>query len=254
MYAAGRGYAGIELYVTRHDGRREEILSHLESQGLRLVAQFSTHGTTATEHLEEFQSQARRLRDWCPDIVVLRIGTDRMAFSDAVALYEGVLMEAERYGLRIAFETHRRRPTFTVTATAALLKAVPEMQLAADLSHWCCVHESLLEDLEADVETCLRRTAHVHARVGHAGGPQVHELGSSETDDACKRHLEWWRRIIAHAHQNGRRIPSFTPEFGPYPYEVVPNPAAYGLPTATDLNESMHGILRRMVQTEQKGA
>ncbi len=51
----------------------------------------------------------------------------------------------EELGIPVVHEVHRGRATFSTPPTAALPERMPGLKLAADFSHYCCVHKSLLE-------------------------------------------------------------------------------------------------------------
>jgi hypothetical protein len=74
-------------------------------------------------------------------------------------------------------------------AAAALPAAMPDLQLTADLSHWCCACESLLEDQPETLAATLPQVRHIHARVGHAQGPQVADFRAPESQAALAAHL-----------------------------------------------------------------
>jgi sugar phosphate isomerase/epimerase len=100
----------------------------------------------------------------------------------------------------------------------ALLDAMPAIKFTADLSHWCCVHESLLDDQAASVERAIKRTYHLHARVGFAEGPQVNDPRAPEWREAVEAHVGWWRKVVACRQEEGCRVLTVCPEFGPPDY------------------------------------
>lgn len=95
------------------------------------------------------------------------------------------------------------------------LAQYPELPLTADLSHWCCACESLLEDQPQTLAQVLPLVRHVHARVGHAQGPQVADFRAPEAKPALDAHLAWWDAIVALRRAAGAERMTFTPEFGP---------------------------------------
>jgi hypothetical protein len=95
---------------------------------------------------------------------------------------------------------------------------MPDLKLAADFSHWCCVHESLLEDQEPALASAIQRSFHLHARVGHPEGPQVSDPRAPEWQPAVEAHLAWWQRIVDHRRRDGAELLTVCPEFGPPDY------------------------------------
>jgi hypothetical protein len=63
----------------------------------------------------------------------------------------------------------------------------------------------------------LQRVDHVHARIGHAEGPQVSDPRAPEWDQAVKAHLAWWDKIVEIKKQKGEVLTILT-EFGPPDY------------------------------------
>jgi hypothetical protein len=98
------------------------------------------------------------------------------------------------------------------------LEQLPELQLTADLSHWCCACESLLEDQPHTLATTLPHVRHIHARVGHPQGPQVADFRAPEAQAALEAHLSWWDEVIRLRRAAGAEYMTLTPEFGPVPY------------------------------------
>ena len=64
-----------------------------------------------------------------------------------------------------------------------------------------------------------KHTYLVHARVGHAEGPQVSDPAAPEFAPELDAHFSWWRAIWAS--QRARKFETFwaEPEFGPAPYQ-----------------------------------
>ena len=94
----------------------------------------------------------------------------------------------------------------------------PCLVLNADLSHWCNVHESFLEDQQETLELALARAGHIHARIGHPEGPQVNDPRAPEWKEAVDNHLEWWDKIIGHKLSRGENTITILTEFGPPDY------------------------------------
>jgi hypothetical protein len=70
------------------------------------------------------------------------------------------------------------------------------LRLTLDISHWCNVHESLLNDQLETVKLAISRTDHIHTRVGHAEGPQVNDPRAPEWKDAVSAHFGWWDQVV----------------------------------------------------------
>jgi hypothetical protein len=99
-----------------------------------------------------------------------------------------------------------------------ILESVPDLRLTADLSHWCVVAERLMTpDLEPIV-AMANHVDHIHARVGHAQGPQVSHPFAPEHAEALAAHLACWRMFAERIQARQGALLSLTPEFGPDGY------------------------------------
>ncbi|MFA9218427.1 MAG: sugar phosphate isomerase/epimerase, partial [Sphingomonadaceae bacterium] len=85
---------------------------------------------------------------------------------------------------------------------------------------------------------------HIHARVGHAQGPQVGDFRAPEAQAALQAHLQWWDRVVALRRAAGAERLTLTPEFGPQPY--TPSLPYTNQPVANpwELNVAMLQLLR----------
>jgi hypothetical protein len=68
------------------------------------------------------------------------------------------------------------------------------------------------------VQVMADRVDHIHARVGHAQGPQVSHPFAPEHAEALAAHLACWQLFTERALTRRAPSPSFTPEFGPDGY------------------------------------
>ena len=114
-------------------------------------------------------------------------------------------------------ETHRGRFTYAANITKNYLDKLPSLRLTFDISHWCAVHESYLDDQAEAVQAAMARTDHIHSRVGYPEGPQVSDPRAPEWKAALEKHLAWWDKIVAMRQQKGSPV-TVTAEFGPVSY------------------------------------
>ena len=73
-------------------------------------------------------------------------------------------------------------------------------------------------ELAAAIAAIAPRVRHVHARVGHAEGPQVADPRGKWCARFTEGHMRWWRDIFAAADAAGLDVVTCTPEFGPAEY------------------------------------
>jgi sugar phosphate isomerase/epimerase len=216
--AARDGFDAVELYLPARAEPAAEIRRLCESARLKLIAQVGTTGSTPDEHARSLEALYLRALDTGALFVNSQTGRDLFAFDDSLRLFERGqgLVAAHRLPLR--HETHRGRALFSGPATAAYLRALPGLELTADLSHWFCVHESDLSDQPENVAAALAAARHVHARVGFDQGPQVGDPRGEAFERWLDIHVELWRRIVAARKAERRPFLTITPEFGPAPY------------------------------------
>jgi sugar phosphate isomerase/epimerase len=219
--AKDAGFDGVEMGIPAEPERRSELRALLDRLRLFLIAQQWTAGASPSEHALSFEEQYRRAVPLGPLLINSHTGRDFFSLEEnLVAFRAAERLEAEQ-GIPVVHETHRGRPTFSVPSTMALLDALPRLALTADFSHWCCVHESLLEDQKGAVSRAVARTRHVHARVGHAEAPQVPDPRAAEWKAAVDAHLAWWLSIVNERKAAGASFLTVCPEFGPPPYLVT---------------------------------
>jgi len=212
------GFEGVEMGVPADGGERRELGILLGRLGLALIAQQWTRGFSAQEHADSFEEQYRRGAGLRPLLVNSHTGKDYFTQEENLLVFRRARELEEELGVPVVHEVHRGRATFSTTSTAALLEQLPDLRLAADFSHWCCVHESLLEDQEQLLERAIARSFHIHARVGHPEGPQVSDPRAPEWQPALETHLGWWQKIVDFRRQEGAQLLTICPEFGPPDY------------------------------------
>jgi sugar phosphate isomerase/epimerase len=212
------GFDAVEMGVPADPKERAELASLLKKLELALIHQQWTAGSTPEEHARSFEEQYRRGVELSPLFVNSHTGKDYFSLEQNLVVFKAARKLEESMGVRVVHETHRGRALFTAPAAVTLLDALPELWLAADFSHWCCVHESLLEDQQPAVDKAIKRTRHIHARVGHAEGPQITHPAAPEWRDALEAHVGWWKRMVEAAEKRGEAALTICPEFGPVPY------------------------------------
>lgn len=227
LETAGRGgFDGLELNIQHPSlvGDPDGPARLLDS-GRPLVMEVVTGGgyvpelaVTPAQHLAELGDQLTRCAAFRPHRVTVLTGSDAWPLDRQRAFLAEAQALAAASGQPVSFETHRSRCLGMPWTIAPLLEAVPGLRLTADLSHWCVVAERLMTpDLEP-VQAMADRVDHIHARVGHAQGPQVSHPFAPEHAEALAAHRACWELFSARALRRGASPPSFTPEFGPDGY------------------------------------
>ena len=79
------------------------------------------------------------------------------------------------------------------------------------------VHESLLNNRNELLDQIIKKTNHIHARVGFEEGPQVNDPNAPEWKKILDRHLDIWESVI-HKIWDEKKVVTITTEFGPPNY------------------------------------
>ncbi len=108
--------------------------------------------------------------------------------------------------------------TFTPWQTAKVLERLPELKIGADYSHWCVACERMPDVEDDDVKLAMKRSIHIHGRVGYSEGPQVPDPRVPEYEKFVETFINYWFTICQHRLESGAPYMTFTPEFGPPPY------------------------------------
>jgi hypothetical protein len=179
---------------------------------------FATFATNPNIHCREYEERLRRAASFRPEFINSQTGRDLFDIGRNVRIFDTADRIAADTGIPIYHETHRARCLHTPWRTAELLRERPQTQLVFDMSHWCNVCESLLEDQDETLRALVPSVAHIHARVGHAQGPQVSDPRAPEWQDALNAHFKWWDLIVEGKRKAGAKRLTITLEFGPPPY------------------------------------
>lgn len=216
--ARAQGYDGVEGSIPQ-DCSRVDFLCMLEAYGLKYIPIIYTDGGRfSDEHYASFVRQFNEALEYAPQKVNVHGARDYMPFDEQLRYYDGVCSYCSNVKAEVCHETHRGRPLGTPWNTYSLLSRYPELMLTMDISHWCCVCESLLDAQEAEVECALRRSVHLHGRVGYSEGPQVPAPEAPEYAEEAEAHNRWWGLMITSQLDQGRECFTFTPEYGPPKY------------------------------------
>lgn len=226
--ARRHGFDGLEANL-RHPALAAlplpEVAARLADAGLALVVELVSGGDyvpdlarTPEQHLWELAEQLEGCAALDPLQVTLITGSDSWPWERQQAFFKRALALVESSGLPVSVETHRSRSLSDPWRIGRWLEAFPSLRLTADLSHWCVATERLMTpDLEP-ILAIAARVDHIHARVGHAQGPQVSHPFAPEHAHALAAHRACWELFAADQRRRGRARLTLTPEFGPDGY------------------------------------
>lgn len=214
------GYDGIEIWWPMDGNGQEELFAVLRKYGLKVGFLCGAQQSSFREHYALFKKMVTDAATnglQKPLYINCHSGRDYFSYEENKIFIDYTTEVAQRTGIAICHETHRSRMLFAAPVARQYFEKHPELRITLDISHWCNVSESLLEDQRETVAMALQRTDHVHARIGHAQGPQVSDPRAPEWEGAVKAHLAWWDAIAATKKEQGKPLTILT-EFGPPDY------------------------------------
>jgi sugar phosphate isomerase/epimerase len=170
------GFDGCEIFLPELKEGPEEARVLLKESGLQLIGMIASDGTTVAEHLRSLGDRFAGAAAYAPVRINCHTGKDYFSLAENVRIVRRSLELSAEAGIPLSHETHRGRATFSTVSTAQLIEAVPDIRLTADFSHWCCVHESLLQDQPEALATAIQHADYIHARVGRRRGTEALQI------------------------------------------------------------------------------
>jgi sugar phosphate isomerase/epimerase len=218
--AKKEGYDGIEIWWPLEKKDQNELFSLLKKHELEVG--FLTAGSDSNyqKHFDQFTQMIDAAANQTiqrPLYINCHSGRDYFTYEQGKIFIDHTIALAKSIGIKICHETHRSRLLYSAPVAKHYIETIPDLRITFDVSHWCNVHESLLEDQSESVNLALQRVDHIHARVGHAEGPQVNDPRAPEWDHAVKAHFTWWDKVVELKKQKGDTLTILT-EFGPPDY------------------------------------
>lgn len=215
--AADAGYDGIETWVPADSTTLDELMTALGKYKLSYIFLCTGSGTDFDAYLASYKHNLERAAALKPVRINSHTGKDHFDMRQNEALIAAADSVSRVYRVPVSHETHRGRFSFAAHITRTYLERLSDLRLTLDISHWCAVHESMLDDQPEAVALALQRTEHIHARVGHPEGPQVNDPQAPEWEAVLQQHLNWWDTVVA-SHKEQHRPLTITTEFGPPDY------------------------------------
>ena len=214
------GYDGIEIWWPLEKKDQDELFSLLKKYELDVGFLCGGSDSNYQKHLDQFIQMidgAAKETIRKPLYINCHSGRDYFTYEQGKTFIDHTIALSKSTGIKICHETHRSRLLYAAPVARHYMETIPELRITFDVSHWCNVHESLLDDQPEAVNLALQRVDHIHARVGHAEGPQVNDPRAPEWDHAVKAHFAWWDKVVEMKKQKGDTLTILT-EFGPPDY------------------------------------
>lgn len=211
------GYDGAEIWYPADEKDRKEFLATFQKHDLKIGFLIGGSDQNYQKHLQQFKSALEGAAALKPVYINCHSGRDHFSYDQNKAFIDLTTEINERTKVPIYHETHRGRILYAAPIARQFMEKIPALRLTLDISHWCNVHESLLDDQSETVDVAISKTDHIHTRVGHAEGPQVNDPRAPEWKDAVDAHFGWWDRVVEQKRREGKQLTMLT-EFGPADY------------------------------------
>lgn len=243
------GFDAIEVRAPFDREERAQMHELLKKYELEFIGQQHSdlfkNGASIQDHIDYSKQQLDNHKELKAVFVNSHTGKDYFTLEDNAKIIREVNSYAESIGLKIVHEIHRGRFTFSINTTLEMLREIPELRLNADFSHWCCVHESLLENQKERLDQAIDHCDYIHARVGHEQGPQVNDPRCPHNGRALEAHLAWWDSIVDLNKKRGVETLYICPEFGPEGYMPTLPLSNSPITNLWDVNYFMMDLLKK---------
>jgi sugar phosphate isomerase/epimerase len=238
------GYNGTELWYPGDEAQRKELFAALKKYDLKIGFLVGGSDRDPEKHFQQFKTSLEGAVSQKPVYINCHSGRDHFSFDQNKRFIELATSLSKSSGVPVYHETHRGRILYAAPVTRQYMEKLPDMRVTFDVSHWCNVHESLLEDQSETLAMTLDRVDHIHARIGHAEGPQVNDPRAPEWKDAVQSHFAWWDKIVERKKKEGRLM-TFLTEFGPVDYMPALPYTRQPLANQWEINKHMMDVLRK---------
>lgn len=216
--AKAYGYDGIETWAPIDKQKQIQILKWLKENNMKIIFLCGSNPSLPFEKsLSNYKEYLKNTLELSPIAINSHTGSDFYTLSENMAFIEVANELSNQYNIPIYHETHRGRFSFSLPKTIEYIEKNKDLSLTLDISHWLVVHESLLKNRQELLDKIIKRSNHIHARVGFEEGPQVNDPSAPEWKNIVERHLDIWEAVIT-KNLNEKNNVTITTEFGPPNY------------------------------------
>jgi sugar phosphate isomerase/epimerase len=242
--AKAAGYDGIEVWYPANEKDRSDLQAAIGKHQLKVGFLVGSGESNYQKHFDVFKQNLEAAVKLKPLYINCHSGRDYFSFDQNKRFVELSIQVANDSSVPVYHETHRSRIMYSAPVTRQFIESIPQLKLTLDISHWCNVHESLLQDQKETIDLALNRTEHIHARIGHPEGPQVNDPRAPEWDVAVKTHFAWWDMVLERKKKEGKPMTMLT-EFGPPDYMPATPYTRQPLANQWEINVYMMQTLRK---------
>ncbi|MBB6670696.1 sugar phosphate isomerase/epimerase [Cohnella nanjingensis] len=170
------------------------------------------------------ETLAAAARMGCVQYVNLQVMDSFVCGDAATGLLSGLLRAADEAAIPTFVEKHRGTVTQDLIRTVRYTRALRELRLTIDLSHYVVAGElnGPPDKAESRFDELLARTSVIHGRVSNGEQVQV-DIGAEGDHPMLERFARWWRKGMAcwlEQAQPGDVLP-FVTELGPPGYYAI---------------------------------
>jgi sugar phosphate isomerase/epimerase len=241
------GYDGAEVWCPADAAQRDALVATFKDHNLKIGFLVGGWEKDVDKHFKQFEESLRTAAKLQPVYINCHSGRDFYSFEQNRKFIDLTTAVNRESGVPIYHETHRSRILYSAPVSKQFMEELPSLRLTLDISHWCNVHESLLEDQQETVDLAVARAEHIHARVGHQEGPQVSDPRAPEWKNTFEKHLGWWDQVVSRKKKEGQRMTILT-EFGPVDYMPAMPYTRQPIANQWDINVYMMKTLRARYQ------
>lgn len=240
------GYDGIDTWVPEDINEKKKFISLLDKYHLKIVShQHQAKGNDIDEYCKSLEHYLSLSLECNPLLINSHSGTDYFTLEEQLRVIDTAEEFSVKHNIVVAHETHRGRIGFSPYNAMELFKQRPAMKITADFSHWVCVTESFLEYSSVIMEEAIKRTKHIHARVGYTQGPQIPDPRLTAWQKPVNFFLNIWEQIITCQKLLNAKFFTITTEFGPPPYMWTKTNDNTPIESQWEINLFMKDLLRK---------
>lgn len=219
-----------EVKAAGFDGMSVDLGALPLPQAQEVVPQFARTGlrggvTAFPRSIEDIRPAIRLAKEIDAPFVVVVGSVMPVTIAGMIPVIRAWLAIAEAEGMPLHFETHRHCITNDLYIALQLLDAIPEMEMACDLSHYAVDRELYLPlspQLKGQFDRVLQRCSSFQGRV--ASGQQIQlPLHFPQTARWLELFTGWWRDGFRHWRARTPETEDcvFLCELGPQEYAIT---------------------------------
>lgn len=241
------GYDGVETWLPEDTKQRKRFIDLLSKYELAMIShQHQATGSSIGEYCASFERYLNISMESNPILINSHSGRDYFTLNEQLQVLDVAEKFAIKNNITVAHETHRGRIGYCPQNAQELFSARPDMKVVADLSHWVCVTESYLENFAPTIQETIKRTAHIHARVGFTEGPQIPDPRSAFWQKEVDFFTALWQQMLDYQKSIGTQVFTITPEFGPPPYLWTDSNTNEPVASQWDINVFIKDLLKEL--------